>query len=253
MRRSPLRALLPALLAACLFFCGCGALFPQAPVSAPASPAATPQPTPAPTPTPRVGNPVWLFYQDFYGAAQELLDGLHAVLAESEALEALEGELLLCALEARLTEGMVSFGLLMSADTEASSLSGNYASSVDGAAPGSGAIAYGGSVAALSFQYTDGTQLTGSLSPYRLRYSRQAPEAEAPAYTLLLLRSPKGWAARLETGAGDVSVLQCDGSVLGLYLLSEGAQEEPSLITYETCAQGALRGWIWDGEALAIQ
>lgn len=278
------RYLLPALLVACLFFCACAA--PAQETGAPASESANNPagPAPAPSPTSSTGNPVWLFYQDFYSAAQEPLDGLHAALAQSTAPEAIDGELLLSALEERLTEGMVSFGLLMSSE-DGSSFGPGYASNVEGAALGSGTILPKAGQAALSFAYTDGFTLTGSLTPYRLRYTRHAPGQAAPAaakpqeadpeaaaseetvpaeatpsrgdlvYSMLLLHAPQGWAAVLDLGGGPAYALRFSGEELGLYAIGYTAPQgnvSAPLITYENCVEGARQSWLYTGGNLSI-
>lgn len=248
----------PVLLAACLFFCGCAAPLSDSRVPASVSGAAEAQPAPESAPTPQSGNPVWLFYRDFYSCAQDLLDEFHGALALADSPEALEGELLLSALEERLTEGMISFGLLMSADTGEPLSGGNYASSVEGAAAGNGSITVKGSGASLSFTYADGAVLLGSLTPYRLRYTRQAPE-QAPEYSLLLLRSPKGWAAMLNPGNGPSYALRSGAEEIGLYALGYFAPQEaaapgpaPMLITYDTCAEGAVQSWLYAKGQLSV-
>ncbi len=251
MLRFPLPPFLPALLAACLFFCGCAAPASDPGGSAPGSSA-----IPAlaePSATPASGNPVWLFYQDFYSAAQAPLDGLHNALAQSSQAEALDGELLLSALEDRLTEGMVSFGLLMGAEEG----SDNYASAVGGAANGAGSITREGSECKLSFLYADGAILSGALTPYRLQYSRQGQSA---SYSLLLLRAPQGWAAVLDLGSGPAYVLRSAAQDIGLYAIAYSAPAEspaptpaPRLITYENCIEGALYSWVYAGGALIIE
>ncbi len=246
MLRFPMRASLLALLAACLFFYGCAAPVQETGAPPDAAPAPA-QPSPAPSPTPRTGNPVWLFYTDFYSASQDRLDGLHAALAQSTDPTAIDGELILSALEERLTEGMVSFGLLMRADDGGQ----GYASSVEGAAPGSGTINGQDGIYDLAFSYAEGgITLSGTLSPYRLRYSRQVPEQEAPAYSLLLLRAKEGWAAVLDLGGGPAYVLRCGGNELGLYAIAYGASPAASgPITYSNCAKGAAQSWVYaEGE-----
>lgn len=243
------RPSLLALLAACLFFCGCS---PTVPTDAPAE-TAEPLPAPlTPAPTPRSGNPVWLFYQDFYGNAQEALDGMHAALAASSDPQALDGELLLSALEERLTEGMISFGLLMRADDG----SQGYASSVEGAALGSGSISTSdGEQYRLSFTYADGVSLTGSLTPSRLLYARQAPE-QPPAYSMLLLRASEGWAAVLDLGSGPAYTLRYGAQTgeLGLYALSqqEGGAVSSAALTYDNCTLGALNSWLYQKDGLSM-
>ncbi len=249
MRRFPLRASLLALLAACLFFYGCAAPAQEtgAPMDAAPAPAA---PSPAPSPTPRMGNPVWLFYEDFYSVSQNRLDGLHVALAQLSGPAAIDGELILCALEERLTEGMVSFGLLMQADDGGQ----GYASAVEGAAPGSGVISGKDGIYDLSFAYTEGgVALAGTLTPYRLRYSRHLPEQEAPAYSLLLLRAKGGWAAVLDLGGGPAYVLRCGGEELGLYAIAYGAFSATGPITYTNCAEGAAQSWLYANGELHIQ
>ena len=98
---------------------------------------------------------------------------MHLSLAAETTQQALEGELLLCALESRMTEGMLSFGLCMRADTDAAGITENYASSVDGAAQGSGSVYQNAEGSfTLSFQYTSGAVLTGRLEADVLAYSR---------------------------------------------------------------------------------
>ncbi|MEA5060514.1 MAG: hypothetical protein VB049_10865 [Candidatus Pelethousia sp.] len=252
--RFPRYTPLLALLAACLFFFGCSTPLPESEDGSVAVSyaVADEEPTPAPVPTARSGNPVWLFYQNFYKAAQDQLDGFHEALAQSSAPEALECELLLSALEERLTEGMVSFGLLMSADTDISLSYGDYASSVTGAASGSGTITTGdGGSAMLSFAYLDGDMLAGTLTPYRLRYARHAPD-QTVVYTILLLRSKKGWAATLDAEGGPTYVLRCGENQTGFYAIGPSAASAgvspmptPSVITYDNCVNGATQSWIY--------
>lgn len=249
MRRFPRRASLLALLAACLFFYGCAA--PAQETGAPADAAPAPaEPSPAPSPTPRTGNTVWLFYTDFYSVSQDQLDGLHAALAQSSDPAAIDGELILSALEDRLTEGMVSFGLLMQADDDGQ----GYASTMEGAALGSGTISGKDGLYDLSFAYTEGgITLSGTLTPYRLRYSRQAPEQEAPAYSLLLLRAKEGWAAVLDLGGGPAYALRCGEAELGLYAIAYGASAASGPITYANCAEGAAQSWLYANGELRMQ
>ena len=119
------RPLLSALLAACLFFCGCSLFQPdQAPTPTPTA-SVSPASLPSPSPTPRIGNPVWIFYQDLYDAIDAPLNQLHEALAATPIQGAdaagdsacLDGELLLSALESRLTEGMMTLGLLLRSDS----------------------------------------------------------------------------------------------------------------------------------------
>ena len=246
----------------CLFFCGCAYLFPAAPSPSPTPAPSTPRPTLSPSPTPRAGNPVWLFYQDFYDAAQQPLDALHASLTQAasapeEQAAMLEGELLLCALEDRLTEGMMSFGLLLSADSNSTSSSrGSFSSSVSGAATGSGSIAYRGSIAELSFQYEDGASSSGSLSDYRLRYTYE--NAASETYSILLLHAPQGWVAQLTTQEG-AYILRCAGSEIGLYVMpvrsaTEEASPAPSaVLNYENCILGYTHCWLLDGSTLSME
>ena len=244
-----------ALLMACLFFCGCATLPSSGEVQGSQTEDTNPYTAPPPTPNASVGNPVWLFYQDFYSSVQAPLDELHGALAKSNDPEALNGELLLGALEERLTEGMVTFGLLMSSDSSSSEV---YASYVAGAATGNGTITADGISYDLAFTYTDGTSLKGTLTPYRLRYSRQEPE-KPTSYSMLLLRAHQGWAAVLDLGGGPAYVLRSSGDETGLYAIGYSQpQQSPAptpdskLITYSTCIEGALQSWVLIDGSLAI-
>lgn len=260
------RPLLSALLAACLFFCGCTLIQPAQAPAATAAASASPALLPTPSPTPRIGNPVWSFYQDLYDAIDAPLNQLHEALAaaslqgaDGDAVSAyLEGELLLCALEARMTEGMMTLGLLLRSDSSSDTDPyASYSSSVEGAFQGSGSIQYSGSTAALAFQHTDGTQLTGSLTAYRLRYATALPDAEAPAYQILLLRAPQGWVVRLEESDGQLLALRWDGATLGLYDLTGAPQAEADdlqgFITFHNATDGYTRCWEYGGEGLCVE
>ncbi len=249
MLRFPRRASLLALLVVCLFFYGCAAAPAQETGAGGDATPAPAQPSPVPSPTPRTGNPVWLFYDDFYSAAQEQLDGLHAALAQSSDPTAIDGELILSALEERLTEGMISFGLLMHEDDGQ-----GYASTVEGAALGSGTINGKNGLYDLAFAYTEGSvTLSGALTPYRLRYSRQVPEQEVPAYSLLLLHAKEGWAAVLDLGGGPAYVLRCGEAELGLYAIAYGASAASGPITYSNCAEGAVQSWVYAKGELTME
>lgn len=242
------RTTIVALLAACLFFYGCTLKTPETIVSAnlDATPAPIAQVTPSPTP--RVGNPVWLFYSDFYTVAQEQMDSLHDALAQSEDPSAIDGELLLSALEEHLSEGMVSFGLLMGADDGSAQV---YASDVEGAATGNGTITGKNGQYNLSFTYAQNSAtLSGSLSPYRLRYSRQVPEQESPTYSLLLLRAKPGWAAVLNLNDGSSYVLRLAKGEVGLYVTSN---DTPPPITFSNCIRGATRSWEYVNGELTMR
>ena len=201
------RPLLSALLAACLIFFVAAPFFQpdQAPTPTPTA-SVSPASLPSPSPTPRIGNPVWIFYQDLYDAIDAPLNQLHEALAATPIQGAdaagdsacLDGELLLSALESRLTEGMMTLGLLLRSDSSSDTDPyASYSSSVEGAFQGTGSIQYSGSTAALRFQHTDGKQLSGTLTAYRLRYGATLPDAQAPVYQILILRAPQGWVIRL--------------------------------------------------------
>lgn len=258
------RPLLSALLAACLFFCGCSLFQPdQAPTPTPTA-SVSPASLPSPSPTPRIGNPVWIFYQDLYDAIDPPLNQLHEALAAGSLQLAdaagvsacLEGELLLSALEARMTEGMMTFGLLLRSDSSSDTDPyASYSSSVEGAFQGSGSIQYSGSTGALSFLLTDGTQLSGALTAYRLRYAATLPDAESPAYQLLLLRAPQGWVVRLEESDGQILTLRWDGVTLGLYDMTGAPLEsnDQGFLNFHNAVDGYARCWEWGDGALRLE
>ncbi len=266
MFRSLARPLLLALLAACLFFCGCTlfSLPAQAPASTPTGASASQTSLSTPSPTPRMGNPVWIFYQDFYDVVQTPLERLHGALETSPSQTVsvahisgcIEGELLLSALESHITEGMMTLGLLLRSDSSSDTDPyASYASSVEGAFQGTGSIQYSSGIAMLDFRHTDGVQLTGTLSPYRLRYTHILADSDSIAHQVLLLRSPQGWMVRLEESNGNILVLRWDGETIGLYDLTGSVQtsQNNGLITFHNAADGYVRCWEYDGSALHME
>lgn len=258
------RPLLSALLAACLFFCGCSLFQPdQAPTPTPTA-SVSPASLPSPSPTPRIGNPVWIFYQDLYDAIDAPLNQLHEALAATPIQGAdaagdsacLDGELLLSALESRLTEGMMTLGLLLRSDSSSDTDPyASYSSSVEGAFQGTGSIQYSGSTAALRFQHTDGKQLSGTLTAYRLRYGATLPDAQAPVYQILILRAPQGWVIRLEESDGQILTLRWDGVTLGLYDMTGAPLEsnDQGFLTFHNAVDGYARCWEWGDDALRLE
>lgn len=258
------RPLLSALLAACLFFCGCSLFQPdQAPTPTPTA-SVSPASLPSPSPTPRIGNPVWIFYQDLYDAIDAPLNQLHEALAATPIQGAdaagdsacLDGELLLSALESRLTEGMMTLGLLLRSDSSSDTDPyASYSSSVEGAFQGTGSIQYSGSTAALRFQHTDGKQLSGTLTAYRLRYGATLPDAQAPVYQILILRAPQGWVIRLEESDGQILTLRWDGATLGLYDMTGAPPESNAegFLTFHNAVDGYTRCWEWGDGALHLE
>ena len=258
------RPLLSALLAACLFFCGCSLFQPdQAPPPTPTA-SVSPASLPSPSPTPRIGNPVWIFYQDLYDAIDAPLNQLHEALAATPIQGAdaagdsacLDGELLLSALESRLTEGMMTLGLLLRSDSSSDTDPyASYSSSVEGAFQGTGSIQYSGSTAALRFQHLDGKLLTGVLTDYRLRYAATLPDGQAPAYQILVLRAPQGWVVRLEESDGQILTLRWDGVTLGLYDMTGAPLEsnDQGFLTFHNAVDGYARCWEWGDGALRLE
>jgi len=94
-----------------------------------------PSPTPSPSPSSAV-NPVSIYYSEYYETCQPRLDMLSGRLSGDASQAAAESLLYLSAHSHRVSEGLATFGWLLSTDA-----ANSFASSVSGAADGSGAIA----------------------------------------------------------------------------------------------------------------
>lgn len=216
------------------------------------------------TPEPKMAdNPVSLFYSDYYAACGAMRELFQSRLEGEATKEAADTLIYLAEHELIASEGKVTFGWLLSTDSE-----GSFSSSVSGAADGSGTISPGISrqpapgdemelislqpeqtppIAdipgegeeepyeyTLQFQFAAGDALQGTLTQSRLEYS----QSRENGYQVEIITEDGVWESTVTRGSGLTTLLRCDND--GLHFTVSGpAQQEMTETIYQWTSDSA--------------
>lgn len=203
------------------------------------------------TPEPQMAdNPVSLFYADYYAACGAMKELFQSRLEAEATKEAADTLIYLAEHELIVSEGKVTFGWLLSTDSE-----GSFSSSVSGAADGSGTITPGitqqshtvdGETELISlqpaetpqladiphegeedayeytlqFQFAAGDALQGTLTQSRLEYSQSMENG----YQVEIITEDGVWESTVIRGDGLITLLRCDND--GLHFTVYGPQHQ---------------------------
>jgi len=215
---------------------------------------ATPEPE-----TPQ--NPVSAFYADYYNACGALEELFQSRLEGDVSKEAADTLIYLAEHALKVSEGRVTFGWLLSTDTE-----GSFSSAVSGAADGSGTITVGitrqpaiegeemeltplmpvetPNVSpepeegeekleyTLNFQFGTGETLNGTLTADRLEYGQN----KEGGFSAEIIVEDNVWISTVDHGDGVTTMLRCD---------DEGLHFTVSKST-ETTADSSIYNWTSD-------
>ncbi len=225
------------------------------------------------TPEPeRTENPVSAFYSDYYDACSAMEELFQSRLEGTATKEAADTLIYLAEHELIVSQGKITFGWLLSTDSE-----GSFSSTVSGAAEGSGTITTG--IAAvtdepqeegmgleleplipentpqltaipeeddeekreftLNFTFASGDQLIGTLTESSLNYS----ESRKNGHTVEIMTQDGVWESTVVRGDGLVTVLRCDGEGLHFTVSASTAQHEAAenLYCWASDSAGARR------------
>lgn len=222
------------------------------------------------TPEPeRTENPVSAFYSDYYDACGAMEELFQSRLENEATKEAADTLIYLAEHDLIASQGKVTFGWLLSTDTE-----GGFSSSVSGAAEGNGTITAGIAQQepedetemelepiapagtpqltaipeeneaekkeyTLSFIFASGAQLTGTLEEDALKYR----ENSSDGYTVEIVTENGVWESTVTRGDGLVTVLRCDGDGLHFTVSTEPKRQETTetLYCWASDSSGARR------------
>ena len=189
---------------------------------------ATPEPA-------RKENPVSGFYADYYDACEAMEELFQSRLEGEPSKETADTLIYLAEHDLAVSQGRITFGWLLSTDTE-----GSFSSSVSGAAEGSGTITMGieqqpqaeDTLAleplmttetpqlspipteedqekkqyTLNFQFASGDTLSGTLTAEGLKYTQD----KADGCSVEIITEGGVWESTVERSDGLVTILRCD-------------------------------------------
>lgn len=204
------------------------------------------------TPEPeRTENPVSAFYSDYYDACSAMEELFQSRLEGTATKEATDTLIYFAEHELIVSQGNITFGWLLSTDSE-----GSFSSTVSGAAEGSGTITTG--IArpdepqeeemelellipentpqltaipeedeekrefTLMFTFASGDQLIGTLTESSLNYSK----SKKNGHTVEIMTQDGVWESTVVRSDGLVTVLRCDGEGLHFTVSASAAQHE---------------------------
>jgi len=188
------------------------------------------------TPEPeRKENPVSGFYADYYDACEAMGELFHSRLEGEPSKETADTLIYLAEHDLAVSLGKITFGWLLSTDTE-----GSFSSSVSGAAEGSGTITMGivqqpqaeDTLAleplmttetpqlspipteedqekkqyTLNFQFASGDSMLGTLTADRLKYTQDKDDG----CSVEIITEDGVWESTVVRGDGLVTILRCD-------------------------------------------
>ncbi len=203
---------------------------------------ATPEPA-------RTENPVSAFYSDYYDACEAMEELFRSRLEEEISKESADTLIYLAEHDLAVSQGKVTFGWLLSTDTE-----GSFSSSVSGAAEGSGTITMGivrqpqeddvlelsplmtpemsqlspepedGSEEkqeyTLSFQFASGDTMQGTLTGESLSYTQDKENG----CSVEIITQDGTWESTVMRSDGLITVLRCDEE--GLHFIVSASSEQ---------------------------
>ncbi len=220
---------------------------------------ATPEPE-----TPQ--NPVSAFYADYYNACGAMEELFQSRLESDVSKEAADTLIYLAEHALKVSEGKVTFGWLLSTDTE-----GSFSSAVSGAAEGSGTITAGIEPPAaedeemeltplmpmetpkaspqpeedgesleytLNFQFGSGDSLSGTLTADCLEYGHNTDDG----FSVEIIAEDNVWESRVIHGDGLTTILRCD--IEGLHfsvIKSAETAENLNIYNWTSDSAGARR------------
>lgn len=224
------------------------------------------------TPEPEAAeNPVSAFYSDYYNACGAMEELFQSRLESEASKEAADTIIYLAEHALMVSEGKVTFGWLLSTDTE-----GSFSSSVSGAAEGSGTITAGIAEQnaaedeemeltpllpvetpqltaipeeedeekheyTLNFQFGSGDVLSGTLTSRRLEYQKN----NIDGYSVEIVTEDNVWESTVIHGDGLTTTLRCDGDGLHFTVLksveAENTVNTENVYSWTSDSAGARR------------
>ena len=217
---------------------------------------ATPEPT-------RKENPVSAFYGDYYDACGAMEELFQSRLEGEPSKEAADTLIYLAEHDLAVSQGKITFGWLLSTDTE-----GNFSSSVSGAAEGSGTITEGLieqqedevlelaplvtpdmplisptpdesgediKEYTLNFQFASGDTISGILTNRGIRYTHNKENGSS----VEIITEESVWESTVVHGNGIITTLRCDSEGLHFTVSAPDEQHENAADLYIWTSDGA--------------
>ena len=216
---------------------------------------ATPEPA-------RKENPVSAFYGDYYDACGAMEELFQSRLEAEPSKEAADTLIYLAEHDLAVSQGKITFGWLLSTDTE-----GSFSSSVSGAAEGSGTITEG--IVAreeevlelaplitpempqispvpdeagedkkeytLNFQFASGDTITGTLTGKGIKYTHNKENGSS----VEIITENSAWESTVVHGDGIITTLRCNSEGLHFTVSSAGEQYQAPEDIYCWTSDGA--------------